>query len=82
MKTAIEIFDLIPQNGRKSFYGKAKVIISGDNETLLSYNSEIVSRNRKTGKLKRLYFDDPSNTTCTHIFSFCGLRKKEFLKLA
>ena len=78
----MEMYDLEPKNGRKSFWGKAKVIVKGDNETLLSYNSEIVSRNRKTGKLKRLYFSDPSNTTCTHIFSFCGLRKKEFLKLA
>lgn len=76
----IKIYDLIPQNGRKSFYGKAKVFIKCGVETLYSYNTPIVSKDA-AGKLTRIYTDNPSNTTCAHISSFCGLGKAEFLKL-
>ena len=31
----MNIFDLLPLNGRKSFGGKAKVILDGDNVKLL-----------------------------------------------
>lgn len=76
----MKIYDLIPKNGRKSFYGKAKIYITGEVETLYSYNTPIVKKDA-AGKLTRLYTADPSNTTCAHIFSFCGLRKSQFLKL-
>ena len=75
------IYDLIPTNGRKSFYGKAKVIIVNGIETLYSYNTAIISR-YADGTLERLYMHEPSMTTCTHIKSFCGLDKKKFMAMA
>lgn len=78
----MKMYDLVPTNGRKSFYGKAKVAIedNGD-EVLYSYNTPIVSR-AADGTLTRLYHCEPSVTTCTHIKSFCGLDMKGFMKLA
>ena len=75
------IYDLIPTNGRKSFYGKAKVQIENGVETLLSYNTPIIKKSAD-GTLTRLYQDEPSMTTLTHIKSFCGLDKKKFMALA
>lgn len=41
----MKIYDLIPTDGRKSFYGKAKVFIEDDGtETLYSYNTPIIKR--------------------------------------
>ena len=78
----MRMYDLIPTNGRKSFYGKAKVAFLDDGkEVLYSYNTPIVERS-SDGTLKRLYSAEPSVTTCAHIRSFCGLDKKGFLKLA
>ena len=78
----MKMYDLIPNNGRKSFYGKAKVEVSDDGrEVLYSYNTPILEK-ASDGTLKRLYFAEPSVTTCAHIRSFCGLDKKGFLKLA
>ena len=73
--------ELMPTNGRKSFYGKA--IIEVDDygvETLLSYQTPIIKR-FPNGTLKRLYDEEPSLTTATHIKSFCGLTKREFMAL-
>ena len=76
----MKIYELIPTNGRKSFYGKAKVVIEDNGtETLYSYDTPIVSRDKK-GNLKRLYHGW-SATTGTHIKAFCGLNKAEFEKL-
>lgn len=77
----LNMYDLIPRNGRKSFYGKAKVMIENETETLLSYNTPIIRRDCKSGELTRIYDCEPSMTTCTHIKSFCGLDKKGFMKL-
>ena len=78
----MRMYDLIPTNGHKSFYGKAKVEVSDDErEVLYSYNTPILEK-ASDGTLKRLYFAEPSMTTCAHIKSFCGLDKKGFLKLA
>jgi hypothetical protein len=78
----MKMYDLIPQNERKSFYGKAKVEVLDDGkEILYSYNTPIVEK-ASDGTLKRLYFAEPSMTTCAHIRSFCGLDKKGFMKLA
>ena len=74
-------YELTPKNGRKSFYGKA--IIEVDDygaETLFSYQTPIIKR-FPNGTLKRLYDEAPSLTTCTHIKSFCGLTKREFMVL-
>lgn len=71
---------LTPTNGRKSFNGKARVIIDDYGvETLLSYGTEIIKR-YSDGRLRRVY-DGWTLTTGTHILAFCGLNKKEFLSL-
>ena len=51
----MKIYELIPRNGRKSFYGKAQVMVddNGD-ETLLSYCTPIMRVN-KNGMVTRLY---------------------------
>lgn len=75
-----KMYDLIPCDGHKSFYGKAKVVIKDDGaKTLLSYNTPIIRRN-PDGTLKRLWFGW-SVTTGRHIASFCGLNKKQFMAL-
>lgn len=41
----MKIYDLIPKDGRKSFYGKAKVYIADDGTaTLYSYNMPIIQK--------------------------------------
>lgn len=76
----MKIYDLIPIDGRKSFYGKAKVYISEDGtETLYSYNTPIISRDR-AGVLTRLY-SGWSQTTGRHIKAFCGLNKSQFMQM-
>lgn len=67
----MKVFELTPINGRKSFYGKAKVIErdNGDIE-LMSYNT-IVARIRN-GNFERLW-GGYSNTTITHINAFCDV---------
>lgn len=73
-------YELIPKDGRKSFYHKAIVEIENDGtETLFSYGTKIISRGAK-GKLTRFY-DGWTATTGRHIKSFCGINKAEFLEL-
>ena len=73
--------ELMPTNGRKSFYGKAIVEVDDYGvETLFSYSTPIIKR-FPNGTLKRLYDEAPSLTTSTHIKSFCGLTKREFMAL-
>ena len=77
----MKTYELIPNNGRKSFYGKAVVTIDDQGtETLYSYNTPIIQRTAK-GVLTRLY-NGYTQTTGAHIKAFCGLNKQEFLKLA
>ena len=73
----MKMYELIPDNGRKSFNGKAKVIIDDNgNETLYSYDTPIIKRDIN-GKLTKLW-NGWSNTTGTHIKAFCGLDKKSY----
>lgn len=78
--------ELEPNNGRKSFYGKALIETkSNGSEVLLSYNTPIIERTAK-GELIPLVdvqcLDKVlSNTTCTHLKSFCGLNKADYRKL-
>ena len=73
-------YELIPVDGRKSFYGKAVVEIdNAGNETLLSYGTEIIKRT-PGGDLIKLW-GGWSATTGRHIRAFCGLNKREFLAL-
>lgn len=47
-------YELIPTDGRKSFYGKAVVQIAADgSETLYSYNTPIIKRTA-SGELVKL----------------------------
>lgn len=74
------IYDLQPQNGKKSFYGKAKVEALEDGTKILeSYGTKIMMI-FPNGSMYRLW-NDWTNTTGNHIKSFCGLNKKEFMKL-
>lgn len=66
--------ELIPRNGRKSFYGKAFVKFNSTDDAILeSYRTEICQI--VNGQLVKLFdgenFD--SNTTMSHIYSFCEL---------
>ena len=75
----MEIRKLIPNNSRKSFYGKAWVAVEDGIETLISYGTPIIRR--ENGKLKRLW-GGWSATTGRHIAAFCGLGKTDFLKMS
>lgn len=76
----MKIYDLIPTDGRKSFYGKAKVFIEDDGtETLYSYNTPIIKRTA-AGELVRMW-NGWSATTGRHIIAFCGIHKAEYIKL-
>lgn len=76
----MKIYELMPNNGRKSFYGKATVVVSDDgSETLYSYDTPIIKR-EASGELVKLW-DGWSATTGRHIAAFCGLNKAEYSKL-
>ena len=73
----IKKYELIPTDGRKSFYGKCYVEREDDGtETLFSYHTPILRR-KPDGSLIRLWFGY-SVTTGRHIRAFCGMNKKEF----
>lgn len=73
-------YELTPTDGRKSFYGKAVVIIGDDgSETLYSYNTPIIKR-LVSGELVKLW-DGWTATTGRHIKAFCGLNKAAFMSL-
>lgn len=64
----MKVFELKPINGRKSFYGKAKVIKKDNGDIELRSYSTIVARVRN-GKFERLW-SGYSATTMNHINSF------------
>lgn len=75
----MQIFDLkpLPEQNRKSFYGKAEVRIDDDGtQVLYSYGTEIMRKN-PDGSLTKIY-DHWTQTTGRHIKAFCGLNKKEW----
>ena len=73
-------YELIPIDGRKSFYGKVIVEMKDDgSETLYSYGTPVIKCD-PLKNLERLY-DGWSLTTGRHIKAFCGLNKKEFFDL-
>ena len=76
----MKMYELIPDNGRKSFYGKAKVIVDDNgNETLYSYDSPMV-KGEVSGELTKLW-GGWSKTTGAHIKAFWGLDKKAYVNL-
>lgn len=73
-------YELMPTNGRKSFYGKAIIKRFADgSEVLQSYNTDILKKTAE-GVFIRLW-GGWSATTGIHIKSYCGMSKKEFEKL-
>lgn len=73
-------YELIPNDSRQSFYGKAYVEREADgSETLYSYNTKIITRTAD-GRLVK-HWTGWTATTGRHIAAFCGLNKKEFLEL-
>lgn len=73
-------YELTPTDGRKSFYGKAVVIVEDNGtETLYSYNTPIIKR-LVSGELVKLW-DGWTATTGRHIQAFCGLNKGAFMSL-
>lgn len=80
MKELLNITDLVPNDSRKSFYGKAKVKTYTDGTRVLqSYNTD-VAKIDANGNVIRLW-SNWTATTGRHIKAFCGLNKKEFLNL-
>lgn len=76
----MKIYELTPTNSRKSFYGKAKVIIEDNGtETLYSYDTPIIKR-LASGELVKLW-DGWTQTTGNHIAAFCGLNKAQYQAL-
>lgn len=73
-------YELIPTDGRKSFYGKAVVMVEDNGtETLYSYNTPIIKR-LVSGELVKIW-DGWTATTGRHIKAFCGLSKAEYMSL-
>lgn len=64
MKT---ITELIPVNGRQSFYGKAKLVQTESGKYLLSYSTIVAGC--VDGDIHR-YWNGRSNTTSAHLMSF------------
>ena len=72
----MKVYELAPTDSHKSFYGKAKVLVENDTETLVSYDTPIIRR-YSNGKLERLW-SGWSATTGRHVAAFCGINKKQY----
>lgn len=75
----MKVYELAPADSRKSFYGKAKVIVEDNTETLYSYDTPIIRR-YSSGKLERLW-SGWSATTGRHVAAFCGINKSAWDKM-
>ena len=64
----MQTFELKPINGRKSFGGKARVIIENNKAKLLSYDAVVAEYDLKSKKF--IINGKYSKTTNTHINSF------------
>lgn len=73
--------ELIPTNGRKSFYCKAMIDTTNEGEVLVSYGTRIILKKRNGELIPLVNQDVLSNTTCTHLKSFCGITKQQYIKL-
>lgn len=63
-------FYLVPTDGRKSFYNKCFVEVFGNEATLYSYNTKIVTYNTTTGEIIRHPAYNYSMTTRRHQRAF------------
>lgn len=66
---SFKVYDLPCYDGRKSFYGKAKVIEDDKRISLKSYNTIVCYIDKQSKKLGKL-FDSYSAATMRHINSF------------
>lgn len=74
------VYNLVPNDSHKSFYGKAKVTVLKDGTMILKSYETDVARIEKDGTVTRLW-SGWSATTGRHIRAFCGMDKKEFTAL-
>ena len=82
--------EITPIDGRASFYGKAIVVTYEDGTKVLeSYGTPVVKR-KPDGTLARVcksWVDQDGNekvwssTTGRHIKAFCGISKKEYMRM-
>lgn len=72
-------YELTPKDNRKSFYGKARVILAGPLQILRSYET-FVAYIDDAGKVHKTW-DGWSATTGRHIKTFCGLNKSAWDRL-
>lgn len=79
------LMELHPNNGRKSFYGKATVLVDirTGTQTLISYHTPIARMKGGSSRhVERLCDEDSlTRTSRVHLKSFCGLHKDAFLLL-
>lgn len=76
----VNTYEPNPCDGAKSFYGKALVKVFDDGSKILqSYQTDVLYCS-PSGEIFRLW-SGWSLTTGRHIYSFCGLRKKEYESL-
>ena len=75
----MQIRELRPADGHKSFYGKALVLHANGKEILQSYNTVVAFRDENY-KLHRTW-GGWSATTGRHIYAFTGKHKTEWDKL-
>lgn len=68
MNNKTEMYELTPTNGRKSFYGKAKVVVKNGWRYLRSYET-IMGGIDPNGTMHR-YSDYHTMTTGSHVKSF------------
>lgn len=76
----MHIYELTPTTSQKSFYGKAKVIVSSDGTQSLKSYETIVLKRKPDGELVRTW-QGWSATTGKHIAAFAGINKKQYLAL-
>ena len=76
----VTIYQLVPKDSHKSFYGKALIKeLANRDKVLQSYDTDICVK-KQDGTIIRLW-GGWSATTGRHIASFCSLNKKQWMAL-
>lgn len=81
----MKTFELTPVNGRKSFYGKCKVLETENTKTLFSYGTDVATFDNGILWITKNK-NHLTNTTLTHISAFLHylglppMNKKQILK--
>ena len=71
----VKVYDLMPNDGRKSFYGKARVMSRGNIHVLQSYNTDVCMID-SNGKVLRIW-GGYSATTMRHVNAFLSAFGKD-----